>query len=108
VTNCWSRQKSEQEALERSNAAQAGADGASRLAASGLGVAMGDNNVAILVLVVLLTIVAAVVTNAPAHAQTANYGDGHSQNHDWHRELKTQSGSSCCNGDEGHGDCRPA
>jgi hypothetical protein len=69
---------------------------------------MGDNNVAIFVVAVLLTIVAAVVVNGPAHAQTANYGDGHSQNHDWYRELKTQSGWSCCNGDEGHGDCRPA
>src|SRR5262245_30395830 len=44
---------------------------------------------------------------AGALAQSGEHGDGHAQNHDWYRSLKTKSGWSCCNGDEGHGDCRP-
>jgi hypothetical protein len=40
-------------------------------------------------------------------AQSGNRGDGHAENHDWYRTLKTKSGWSCCSGDEGHGDCRP-
>src|SRR5262249_50877320 len=50
----------------------------------------------------------AVLTAAgAAFAQSGNYGDGHAANHDWYRMLKTKSGWSCCNGDQGHGDCRP-
>lgn len=33
--------------------------------------------------------------------------DGHAQNHDWYKYLRSNSGQSCCNGDETHGDCRP-
>jgi hypothetical protein len=42
-----------------------------------------------------------------SRAQTGSQGDGHALNHDWYRDLKTKSGWSCCNGDEGDGDCRP-
>jgi hypothetical protein len=42
-----------------------------------------------------------------SHAQIDSHGDGHVLNHDWYRDLKTKSGWSCCNGDDGYGDCRP-
>jgi len=71
-------------------------------------VVMSGRHVAFLVLIVLVALAGVVVVYKPARAQSGNHGDGHAQNHDWYRELKTKSGWSCCNGDEGHGDCRPA
>lgn len=43
------------------------------------------------------------------HAQ-GQYGEGHSENHDWYKDLKQPStGYSCCNGrsNTSEGDCRP-
>ena len=57
--------------------------------------------------IVLMAFAVAVAVNGPAWAQSGNRGDGHAENHDWYRTLKTKSGWSCCSGDEGHGDCRP-
>jgi hypothetical protein len=50
---------------------------------------------------------AAAFVATAAFAQSGERGEGHAQNHDWYRLLKTKSGWSCCNGDQGHGDCRP-
>jgi hypothetical protein len=35
------------------------------------------------------------------------FATGQARAHDWYKELKIKSGSSCCSGDEEHGDCRP-
>ncbi len=46
----------------------------------------------------------------PAMAQDGYHGQGHSENHDWYRDLKQpETGYSCCNGtaDGRDGDCRP-
>lgn len=43
-----------------------------------------------------------------ARAQDGHYGHGHAENHDWYKNLQTNQGYSCCNGDAEHGDCRPA
>jgi hypothetical protein len=51
--------------------------------------------------------------DAHDHAQGQNggqYGQGHSENHDWYKELKQpDTGYSCCNGrsNTSEGDCRP-
>ena len=56
------------------------------------------------------------IVNIPARAQDAHdhaqgqYGQGHSENHDWYKELKQPgTGYSCCNGrsNTSDGDCRP-
>ena len=61
--------------------------------------------------------VAAHAQDAHGHAQgqaqspaQGQYGQGHSENHDWYRELKQpDTGYSCCNGRTAtsEGDCRP-
>lgn len=35
--------------------------------------------------------------------------DGHAENHDWYKELRSNAGHSCCNAltADGKGDCRP-
>lgn len=44
------------------------------------------------------------------HGPSGNYGQGHTENHDWYQQLK-QPGTtySCCNGSSNgaEGDCRP-
>ena len=45
-----------------------------------------------------------------AYAQDGQHGQGHSENHDWYRQLKQPgTGYSCCNGTANgiEGDCRP-
>ena len=72
---------------------------------------VGDRALALVAAIVLLAFAAAVLAIEPARGQTGGQsgmrGDGHAEHHDWYRTLKTKSGWSCCNGDEGHGDCRP-
>lgn len=68
---------------------------------------MSSRYISSLVLIALVAHAGAVVVREPAHAQSGNRGDGHAENHDWYRTLKTKSGWSCCSGDESHGDCRP-
>jgi hypothetical protein len=46
---------------------------------------------------------------SPHHAE-GQYGQGHTENHDWYQELKQPgTGYSCCNGRNAssEGDCRP-
>ena len=74
-----------------------------------------NRNLAVLALIVLIALGAAIALIEPARGQSGGPlgdaqgrpGDGHAENHDWDRTLKTKSGWSCCSGDEGHGDCRP-
>jgi hypothetical protein len=57
---------------------------------------------------VVLFFVAAVGTGVSA--QQGFHGQGHTENHDWYRDLKQpDTGYSCCNGtsDGRDGDCRP-
>jgi hypothetical protein len=68
---------------------------------------IGERVLATLAAIVLVAFAAAVVAVEPARGQSGSRGDGHAEHHDWYRSLKTKSGWSCCNGDEGHGDCRP-
>jgi hypothetical protein len=51
----------------------------------------------------------AVKCTGPVRAQDGIRNHGHAENHDWYRDLKTNSGYSCCNGSEDgtEGDCRP-
>ena len=58
-------------------------------------------------MIVLVVLAITSVPHGGSQAQSSNHGDGHGLHHDWYRDLKTKSGWSCCNGDEGHGDCRP-
>jgi hypothetical protein len=57
--------------------------------------------------------VAARAQDTHDHAQGqywGQYGQGHSENHDWYKELKQPyTGYSCCNGrsNTSEGDCRP-
>ncbi len=50
--------------------------------------------------------VLAVVVFGDARGQNAD----HAENHDWYKELRSNQGYSCCNGQtaDGEGDCRPA
>lgn len=44
------------------------------------------------------------------HGPSGYYGQGHTENHDWYRDLKQPgTGFSCCNGSASSsgGDCRP-
>ena len=66
-----------------------------------------DTGQTVVAAIVLMAFAVAVAVIGPAWAQSGNRGDGHAENHDWYRTLKTKSGWSCCSGDEGHGDCRP-
>jgi hypothetical protein len=66
-----------------------------------------DTGQTVVAAIVLMSFAVAVAEIGPAWAQSGNRGDGHAENHDWYRTLKTKSGWSCCSGDEGHGDCRP-
>ena len=70
-------------------------------------------------LVIVLSVAALAVgstsraQDAHQHAQAppqGQYGEGHSENHDWYQELKQpETGYSCCNGrsNTSEGDCRP-
>jgi hypothetical protein len=56
-----------------------------------------------------VSVTAARAQDAHDHAQ-GQYGQGHSENHDWYKELKQpETGYSCCNGrsNTSEGDCRP-
>ena len=49
-------------------------------------------------------------TQAQGQAPQGQHGEGHSENHDWYKELKQpDTGYSCCNGrsNTSEGDCRP-
>jgi hypothetical protein len=43
-----------------------------------------------------------------ADTPNGEWGHDHAPNHDWYRLLRDHRGVNCCNGDESHGDCRPA
>ena len=56
-----------------------------------------------------MSVTAARAQDVHDHAQ-GQYGQGHSENHDWYKELKQpDTGYSCCNGrsNTSEGDCRP-
>jgi hypothetical protein len=55
----------------------------------------------------LITAVLSLGYVGPTLAQSGEYGDGHAEGHDWYKNLKSQLGWPCCNGDRAHGDCRP-
>jgi hypothetical protein len=58
----------------------------------------------------LLACAIATVAAIGVRAQDGHYGQGHSENHDWYKDLKQpQTGYSCCNGrsNSTDGDCRP-
>ena len=67
-------------------------------------------------LVLALSPLAAMAQSAAPSGRPFDYtqgrhGDGHTENHDWYKDLKQPDiGSSCCNGgaDGKQGDCRPA
>lgn len=68
----------------------------------------------LVLLLALLPLLGHSLAMALAMAQSAppsgRHGDGHAQNHDWHKELRQpDTGSRCCKGDADSkpGDCRP-
>ena len=62
-----------------------------------------NRNLAVLALIVLIALGAAIALIEPARGQSGGPlgdaqgrpGDGHAENHDWDRTLKTKSGWSC-------------
>ena len=60
--------------------------------------------------VVSIALLVSLACGPRALAQSGTHGEGHTENHDWYRELK-QPGTnmSCCNGTMNgiEGDCRP-